>query len=281
MAVSAQSRRRRGQRRHEVHKPAGVLHPRVEKVGPQHFGIVSVDCAKARSKGMLADFFGKVLTEPVEVAHTQAGFQAAIERLRQAIHEYQLDDLVVAVERTGRYHQPVKRAFAEAGYEVRTVHPFATKQFRLPADPGTKTDDTDLSAIHRAAVNGFGLAERPPDELTLRLRTLARYRRDLVRKCTTLKNQIHEHLELLLPGCSGCFDDVFMSNIALPIARGTGSPSAVRGLGKPGLERLVVEAGARSQGKVLDRVVARAGAAADGQEPVEVLRRVLAGLDDD
>ena len=40
MALSAQSRRRRGQRRHEVHKPAGVLHPRVEKVGPQHFGAI-------------------------------------------------------------------------------------------------------------------------------------------------------------------------------------------------------------------------------------------------
>src|SRR4051812_11825195 len=238
MAVSAQSRRRRGQRRHEVHKPAGVLHPRVEKVGPQHFGIVSVDCAKARSKGMLADFFGKVLTEPVEVAHTQAGFQAAIERLRQAIHEYQLDDLVVAVERTGRYHQPVKRAFAEAGFEVRTVHPFATKQFRLPANPGNKTDDTDLSAIHRAAVNGFGLAERPLDDVSLRLRSLARYRRDLVRKSSALKSQILEHLELLMPGYAGCFDDVFISNVALEIARRAGSPGAVRGLGEGGLLRL-------------------------------------------
>ncbi len=174
MAVSAQSRRRRGQRRHEVHKPAGVLHPRVEKVGPQHFGIVSVDCAKARSKWMLADFFGKVLIEPVEVAHTQAGFRAAVERLRQAVQEHHLDDVVVAVERTGRYHQPVKRAFADAGFEVRTVHPFATKQFRLPADPGNKTDDTDLNAIHRATVNGFGLTERAPDELSLRIRSLAR-----------------------------------------------------------------------------------------------------------
>lgn len=100
MTVSARSRRRRGRRRHEVHKPAGALHPRVERVGPQHFGVVSVDCAKARSKWMLADFFGNVLIEPVEVPHTKAGFRAAVERLRQAIHDHRLDDLVVAVERT-------------------------------------------------------------------------------------------------------------------------------------------------------------------------------------
>src|SRR5512144_3338162 len=205
MALPVRSRRRCRQRHHEVHKPAGTLHPRVEKVGPQHFGIVSVDCAKARSKWMLADFFGKVLIEPVEVAHTQAGFRAAIERFRQAVHDHRLDDLVVAVERTGRYHQPVKRAFAEAGFEVRTVHPFATKQFRLPANPGNKTDETDLNAIHRAAVNGFGLTERPLDDLSLRLRSLARYRRDLVRKGSALKNQIHEHLEMVMPGYAGCF----------------------------------------------------------------------------
>ena len=224
MAVSTRFRRRRGQRRHEVHKPAGALHPRVEWVGPHHFGIVSVDCAKARSKWMLADFFGKVLVAPVEVPHTQAGFRAALQQLRQAILDHRLDDLVVAVERTGHYHQPVRRAFADAGFEVRTVHPFATKQFRLPADPGNKTDETDLNAIHRAAVNGFGLLERPMDDLSLRLRSLARYRRDLVRKCSSLKNQIHEHLEMLMPGYAGCFEDVFISNIALLIARRTGSP---------------------------------------------------------
>jgi transposase len=281
MAVSAQLRRRRGQRRHEVHKPAGALHPRVEKVGPQHFGVVSVDCAKARSKWMLADFFGNVLIEPVEVPHTRAGFRAAVERLRQAVHEHQLDDLVVAVERTGRYHQPVKRAFADAGFEVRTVHPFATKQFRLPADPGNKTDDTDLSAIHRATVNGFGLTERTPDDLSLRLRSLARYRRDLVRKCSALKNQIHEHLELLMPGYAASFEDVFISNIALPIARHAGSPEAVRASGKAGLAQFLGEAGVRFQAPTLDRVIAWAESAAGGQEPAEVLRRILTGLDDD
>src|SRR5262245_5442556 len=281
MGVSVSARRRRRPRRHEVHKPTGALHPRVEKAGPEHFGIVSVDCAKARSKWMLADFFGNVLIEPVVVPHTRDGFRDAIARLRQAVADHHLDDLIVAVERTGRYHLPVRRAFADAGFEVRTVHPFATRQFRLPADPGNKTDDTDLSAIHRAAVNGFGLIERRLDDDSLRPRSLARYRRDLVRKSTTLKNQIHEHLELLMPGYADCFEDVFISNVALLVARRTGSPEAVRGLGKAGLRRLLAEAGVRSRPSTLNRVMAWAGTAPDGQEPVEVLRRVLAGFDDD
>ena len=35
-------------------KPSGVIQARVQKVGPEKFGIVAVDCAKARFKWMLA-----------------------------------------------------------------------------------------------------------------------------------------------------------------------------------------------------------------------------------
>ena len=33
-----------------LQKPNGVLTDRVQKVGPEHFGIVAIDCAKARSR---------------------------------------------------------------------------------------------------------------------------------------------------------------------------------------------------------------------------------------
>jgi hypothetical protein len=58
--------RSRGGRRFEinVHKPHGVIQPRVQKVGPEHFGIASLDCAKARFRWMLCDFYGKVLVPP-------------------------------------------------------------------------------------------------------------------------------------------------------------------------------------------------------------------------
>ena len=48
-----QVKTRRSRRYLTIVKPSGSLHPRVQKVGPEHFGIVAVDCAKARSKWML------------------------------------------------------------------------------------------------------------------------------------------------------------------------------------------------------------------------------------
>ncbi len=46
--------------------------PASEKVGPEHFGIVCFDCAKRRSKFLLADFYGKVLIPPTLVEHNRS-----------------------------------------------------------------------------------------------------------------------------------------------------------------------------------------------------------------
>ena len=103
-------------------------------------------------------------------------------KIWEAQQQHDIQDTIVVVERTGNYYLPPKRAFAKAGLETRVLHPFATKQYRVPADPGNKTDETDLYAQHRAAVAGFGLAkfelESPYRELQLR----ARHRRNLVEK---------------------------------------------------------------------------------------------------
>src|SRR5215831_5603406 len=87
-----------------LQKPNGQLTPRVQQVGPEHFGIVTVDCAKARSKFMLCDFYGKVCIPPTEVAHNHEALDVAVAQVRQALATYDLRDLVVAIERTGRYH---------------------------------------------------------------------------------------------------------------------------------------------------------------------------------
>ena len=171
-------------------KPRGVLHPRVQQVGPEHFGIVCFDCAKARSKFLLADFYGRVLIPPTTVAHNRPELDAALAQIRAAFVTHQLADGLVAIERTGRYHRIVQRTCAAAGFETRILHPFATKQYRQPVDPGNKTDDTDLAAIHRATVTGCALLEATRDEAWTTLLLLIRQRRDLVRKGAALNCQI-------------------------------------------------------------------------------------------
>src|SRR5438067_10277580 len=84
MSHSRTRRRPRSRRPDTVQKPRGTFHPRVQKVGPEHCGIVAVDCAKARSKWMLADFFGTLLIAPTIVEHRRPALDATIEQLRHA-----------------------------------------------------------------------------------------------------------------------------------------------------------------------------------------------------
>ena len=78
-------------------KPSGVIQPRVQKVGPEHFGIVSIDCAKDRSKWMLTDFYGRVLIPPTTVEHRHNDIQLAILTCKRAIESQGIKDVIVAV----------------------------------------------------------------------------------------------------------------------------------------------------------------------------------------
>ena len=164
--TTARARKRSSRRPSAVNlgKPRGVLHPRVQQVGPEHFGIVCCDCHKDSSKLLLADFYGNVLIPPTVVAHNRPELDAAVNRIRDTFTTHNIRDGLVAIERTGRYHRLVQRTFAAAGFETRILHPFVTKQYRQPVDPANKTDDTDLAAIHRATVTGCALLEASRDE---------------------------------------------------------------------------------------------------------------------
>src|SRR5260370_25296955 len=273
---------RRSSRRPEVlQKPPGGIHPRVQQVGPEHFGIVSVDCAKARSKWMLCDFYGNIRVPPTVVEHNRTALDAAMAQIRQAREEHAFHDLLVAVERTGRYHRTVQRACAAAGFEVRIVHPFATKQFRQPSDPRYKTDDPDLVAIHRAPVNGFALLEANLDENWKTLQLLIRHRRDLVFKTSALCCQIREHLEPAFPGFAACFDKLWDSACAWHLVSHFAAPQDIQAAGLAGLCRSLDDARVRYQRRTLQRVLEWAAPAATPDVAAAQHRRIALALDDD
>jgi transposase len=281
MSRKSKSKRPRKSRSHSVHKPRGVVHPRVQAVGPDHFAFLCVDCAKARSKMMLADFYGRVLVEPVTIEHDQTGFEAALQRVREAVTRHGVKDLIAVIERTGRYHGPIQRAFTKAGIEVRILHPYTTKQFRQPADPGNKTDDTDLSAIHRAAVNGFGLLEHEPDPIFVHLQLLARHRRGLVQKNVVLRQQMLEHLHSYMPGYSRCFMDVFDSEIQLWVAKNLGSAAKILEVGIDGLAQQLRKENVPTHKPTLQKIIAWARSAPSAEEPALLHRRFFIDLDAD
>jgi transposase len=283
MATKRKSRRSGTTRPTLLGKPKGIIQPRVQAVGPERFGIVAVDCAKARSKWMLCDFYGNVLIPPTIVEHQRAALQAATQQLKEACQRHDLRDHIVAVEMTGTYHRPVQRAFRQAGSETRLVHPFASRHYRLLGHGDCKTDDHDLEGIFRAAVNGFGLLEPDWDELHLRLQLLARHRRDLVQKRAKLQCQIRQYLERCLPGYAALFaeDDLWIRATGLTIARRGASAETIRQAGIGGVTRWLREEKVNAQSRTVERVVAWAAGAAAPDPLAAHLTEVWHALHDD
>jgi transposase len=278
MGLNGKSRRSRS---HVLFKPRGVIHPRVKAVGPEHFAMLCIDCAKNRSKIMLADFYGRLLLQPTVVEHDQPGFDAALQLVRDAAQRHSIKDMVGVVERTGRYHRSIQVAFTKAGIEVRVLHPYTTKQYRQPADPGNKTDDTDLFAMHRAGVNGFGLLEHEPDPIYVQLQLLARHRRDLVQKNVVLRQQMLEHLHSYMPGFSRCFTDIFDSEILLWVAKNLGTAARIVGAGIDGLTQQLRDAHISTHKPTLQKVVAWARSAPAVEESALLHRRLFIELEAD
>lgn len=262
-------------------KPRGVLHPRVQQVGPEHFGIVCFDCAKVRSKFLLADFYGRPLIPPTIVQHNRPELDSALAQIRRAFEQHQLRDGLVAIERTGRYHRIVQRTFAAAGFETRILHPFATKQYRQPVDPGNKTDDTDLAAIHRATVTGCALLEATRDEAWTTLQLLIRHRRDLVRKGAALNCQIRDHLEAALPGYAACFDKLWESPIPWHLLRHYSTATQLHDAGRTVLCQSLRQAGIRFQQRTIQTVVDWAEQAAPGDVAASQHLRIALALYED
>ncbi len=144
------------------------------------------------------------------------------------------------------------------------MHPFVTKQYRQPVDPGTKTDDTDLMALHRATVTGCALMEATRDAAWTTLQLLVRQRRDLVRKGAALNCQIREHREAAVPGFAACFDKLWESAVPWHLLQQFPTAVQLQAAGLTTLCQSLRPAGIRFQQRTVQTVLDWATQAAPG-----------------
>lgn len=259
--------------RRYVGKPGGVIQQRVQQAGPQRFGVVAVDCAKKRSKWFLCDFYGRVIVEPTPVEHNAGSLKVMALQIQDACQAEGLVDMIAAVEMTGVYHQPVQAALRKAGFDTRTVHPFASSHYRRPLHPDQKTDNNDLEAIFHAAINGYGLALLEVDSVYLSLQRLARHRRNLVKQKARLQIQIRALMHQTIPGYADLFeeDKLFSRSIAITIAKRFSSASSIKRAGSGGIAKDLKSQKIRFQIQTIDRIVAWSATAADPDPLAELL----------
>lgn len=251
-----------------------ALVQRVRRVGPEHFGILAVDSAKRRFAVLLTDFYGRVLMDVLEVDNTGPALEGLVTTVKAQCEKHGLKDLVVAIEQTGRYHVPI-RGVLRKHWDVQMVHPSATKQLRQPADPGNKTDPTDLRAIVRAMIVGYGTAEPELSPRWVDWRLVSREREALVRRRAWVRVRLQMRIEALMPGYPALFGCLWSSPVPLALAEQYGSAAALLSAGEEAILECVRQAGSYVQRRTVARVLAWAAEAAPADPGAGISHRLL------
>jgi hypothetical protein len=96
LRTSARSRRQ-ASKPGFLQKSRGRSTERVQAVGPEHFSIVCIACAKSRSRYRLTDFYGRIHLDPTPLPHTRGDFEAAGQA--QALGQVVADQVLVEQQR--------------------------------------------------------------------------------------------------------------------------------------------------------------------------------------
>ena len=267
-------RRKRGQGALSYRRISKALEPRLRNVGPEKFGILGVDSSKKHFAVLLTDFYGTELTGKLEFDNSAAGLSSLVETVQRLMAEHGLEDLVVAIERTGRYHVPVRDALRKH-WTVVIVHPYVTKKLRQAGDPGNKTDLTDLRAMIRAAIIGYGTSAcQLPDPWAV-WRLFHREREDRVKKRAIVRVQVQERIEALLPGFTRVFKKLWQQPNALALAEHYGTAEALRAAGEEAILEHLRASGHIARRSTVARMLQWAFGASPPDAHAEVRHRLL------
>lgn len=117
------------------------------------------------------------------------------------------DGVLVAMEATGHYWQPVCYELMRRSYETVVINPIQTRGEFRSRIRRSKTDKLDAVSIAQLVLSGKALAARIPDERTLELRMLARHRWRLVDSITRLAVFAHTLIDRVFPEFAHAFSN--------------------------------------------------------------------------
>src|ERR1035441_3105951 len=149
-------------------------------------------------------------------------------------------EATIGIEGSSSYGAPLARSAQRAGLCVREVPPHLSRAERRRTRRPGKSDPGDALAIARVTAREANLPPiRLPDQ-TSELRLLVEAREDLIGEATRVRNRLHAHLVVLLPGYGGTVANLVAAHNRTAIGRRLRGNSAVQAeLARSLLARLV------------------------------------------
>jgi transposase len=158
---------------------------------------IGIDTHKATLAACAVDELGRPISEAT-FANDPAGHDAFIAWARATSPE-----ATVGIEGSSSFGAPLARSVQLAGLAVREVPPHLSRAERRRTRRPGKSDPGDALAIARVTARETNLPPIRVGDRTNELHLLLEAREDLIGETTRVRNRLHAHLLVLLPGYGG------------------------------------------------------------------------------
>ena len=168
---------------------------------------IGIDIAKQSHQVAFLDDGGNIIVKPFVFQNSNQGF----EKLVVAFTKYGIskDNCVIAMEATGHYWFALYFFLSDLGFSVKVLNPIQTDAFRDLSIRKVKNDVID--SINIAELLRFGKFSECviPDENTIALKNISRFRYAMVDLCSDLKRKVICLLDQVFPEYDKLFSDIF------------------------------------------------------------------------
>ena len=156
---------------------------------------VGIDIAKFSHFASVINSDGTVLVKPFAFENSKSGFVLFLSKIKQ----FDLDSCLIGLESTGHYGDNLICFLSAKGYQVGMINPIQTDSLRSSNIRKTKNDKIDTFLIARCLELGYYSILQEKDLNMIKLRTLCRFRFDILKSQTKLKTQLVVCLDMLFP----------------------------------------------------------------------------------
>lgn len=230
---------------------------RVRDLDPARVLLVPVDVGKWKAMAMVTDLRGEIVDSPFLFDLTTSGVEVLARHTSKVAANRSAVMCRVGVEAAGHYHRPLVNRLVQDRVEVVELNPYAVKMARAQQlHARQKTDERDLSAIADLLARGAGRSPQQRELAMVEQAAWVAHRNRKVDIRRRLRQQIHAQLDLVFPGLSTLYEDIFDSRSSRMILTELCSPQRIAHLGAARLGRFAAKRGIRMTRARCDDVVA-------------------------
>lgn len=184
---------------------------------------VGIDIAKNSHFASAVNSDGEVIFNPFSFSNSEEGFNLLLSKIK----DFSIENCLIGLESTGHYSDTLVSFLYTRGFKIGIINPIQTDSLRNSNIRKTKNDKIDTFLIAQCLILHKYTLFTQTDFNILKLKTLCRFRFDIVHSKSRIKNQLAGCIDLIFPELYTFFNRNLHSKSAYAILTKYTSPKNI------------------------------------------------------